>query len=60
MTDTVKDQIFKVRDTGKSNMLDIKAVQRIAYDMELYELVLFLEESPKDYVSFILTGEKNV
>ena len=58
MTDTVENQIFKVRDTGKSNMFDIRAVQSIAYDMGLYELVLFLEESRREYASFILTGER--
>ena len=60
MTDTVKEQIFKVRDTGKSNMFDVREVHRIAYDMGLFELVVFLEENLVEYVSFILTGEKNV
>ena len=57
MSDQIKEQILKVRDTGLTNMFDITAVQRIAFDMELYELVTFLEDNKKAYVHFILTGE---
>ena len=57
MGDQIKEQILKVRDTGLTNMFDITAVQRIAFDMELYELVTFLEDNKKAYVHFILTGE---
>ena len=44
MTDKVKEQILAIRDTGLTNMFDIHAVQKIAYDMEFYELVTYLEE----------------
>jgi hypothetical protein len=57
MTDTVKRQILAVRDTGLTNMFDVRMVQRIANDMGFYELVVFLEESRSEYVHFILTGE---
>lgn len=56
LTDRIKDQILKVRDTGKSNMFDIPAVQRIAYDLECFDLVIFLEDHRKEYVDFIMTG----
>lgn len=57
MTEEVKEQILSIRDSGLTNMLDIRTVQRIAYTREFYELVLFLEENPKGYVHFIMTGE---
>ena len=57
MNDLIKEQILKVRDTGLTNMFDTNAVQRIALEMELYELVNFLEDNEKAYVHFILTGE---
>ncbi|MBQ9662760.1 MAG: DUF5049 domain-containing protein [Oscillospiraceae bacterium] len=57
MTDTIRDQILTVRDTGLTNMFDIRMVQRIAFDMDLYELVDYLEDSRAEYVHFILTGE---
>lgn len=57
MAEEVKEQILSIRDSGLTNMLDIRTVQRIAYTMEFYELVLFLEENPKGYLHFILTGE---
>ena len=58
MTDKVKEQILAIRDTGLTNMFDIHAVQKIAYDMEFYELVNFIEENRSAYVSFILTGDE--
>lgn len=58
MDEKVKEQILKVRDTGLTNMFDINAVQRIAYEMDFYELVTFLEEEKAKYVRFILTGEE--
>ncbi len=57
MTERVKEQILAIRDTGLTNMFDVPMVQRLAYDREYYELVIFLEEHRKEYVRFIMTGE---
>ncbi|MBR4450322.1 MAG: DUF5049 domain-containing protein [Clostridia bacterium] len=57
MTETVREQILQVRDTGLTNMFDLNAVQRIAYDMNLFELVSFIEDDKAAYVKSILTGE---
>jgi len=57
MDKKVKEQILKVRDTGLTNMFDARAVQRIANDMNFYELVIFIEEHRKEYAQFILTGD---
>lgn len=54
----VREQILAVRDTGLTNMFDINAVQRIAYETDFYELVNFIEENRGKYVRFILTGEE--
>lgn len=54
----VKEQILVIRDTGLTNMFDVTAVQRIAYEMNFYELVNYLEENRKEYVRFILTSEE--
>ncbi len=53
----IKEQVLAVRDTGRTNMLDANAVQRIAYEMELYELVNFIEDDRKAYSRFIMTGK---
>ena len=58
MDKKVKEQILAVRDTGLTNMFDTRAVQRIAFDMDFFELVTFLEEHKDKYVRFILTGEE--
>lgn len=57
MTDEVRKQILSIRDTGLTNMFDVATVQRIAYDMDFYELVVCLEENRKEYAHFILTDE---
>lgn len=57
MTEAIKDQILAIRNTGLTNMFDVNAVQRLAYERDFYELVVYLEESRKEYVHFILTGE---
>ena len=57
MSETVKKQILAIRNTGLTNMLDIRTVQRIANDRKFYELVVYLEEHRREYAHFILTGE---
>ncbi len=58
MTEEIKKQILAVRDTGLVNMFDVKGVQRIAFDNDYYELVCYLEEHPKEYAHFIMTGKE--
>lgn len=57
MTEAIKDQILAIRNTALTNMFDVNAVQRLAYERDFYELVVYLEENRKEYVHFILTGE---
>ena len=57
MTDTIREQILAIRDTGFNNMFDVPMVRRLAYDRGYYELVLYLEDHRKEYAHFILTGE---
>ena len=57
MTEKIKEQVLAVRNTGLTNMFDVNAVQRIAYDMGFFELVVYLEEHRREYAHFIITGE---
>lgn len=59
MTPIVKEQILKVRSTCETNMFDVNAVMRIAYDNDWYELVAWLSDQAnhKEYCRFIFTGE---
>lgn len=57
MTKTVFTQLLRIRSCGKVNMCDINAVQRIAFDSGLFDLVLYIEEDKARYFHFILTGE---
>ena len=57
MPNKVCQQILAVRDTGLTNMLDIYAVQRIAFEMGCNELVCYIEEHRREYVQFIFTGK---
>ena len=58
MTEKVKEQILAIRDTRLTNMFDLNAVQRLANDRGMYELVIFIEENRASYVRFILAGEE--
>lgn len=60
MNTKVKEQILAIRATGRTNMFDVPMVQHIANEMCFYELVVYLEEHRKEYVQFILTGERSV
>ena len=58
MTEKIREQIMAIRDSGETNMLDVKTVQYLAYHRDFYELVCYLEEHRKEYVHFIMTGEE--
>ena len=57
MTDIIREQILAIRATGLTNMFDVHAVQRLAFERDFYELVCYLDEDSAGYVRFILTGE---
>jgi len=57
MTEIVKEEILAIRDTGLTNMFDLPVVQRLAYERDFFDLVVYIEEHPKEYAHFILTGE---
>ena len=58
MNEKIVSQIRDIRESGRVNMFDVPAVQRMAFEMGFYELVCFIEEDRAAYVRFILTGEK--
>ncbi len=53
----IKEQILAIRATGLTNMFDINTVQKIAKDIGIYELLVYLEEHRNEYVRFILKGD---
>ena len=57
MNDKIKEQVLIIRETGITNMFDLIAVQRIAFEMGFYELVDFLGTDRKAYVDFIIYGK---
>ena len=57
MDEKVKEQILAIRDTGLTNMFDVNTVQRLAYELDFYELVLYLVDHRSEYVKFIMSGE---
>ncbi len=56
----IREQILVIRDSGETNMLDARTVQRLAFERDFYELVNFIEEDRKAYAHFIFTGELNL
>ena len=58
MTDKIRKQIMAIRDSGLTNMFDVNTVQRLAYERDFHDLVMYIEEHKAEYVNFILTGEE--
>ena len=58
MTERIREQILEIRATGETNMFDLPVVQRMAFERDYFELVIFLEEHPEEYARFILYGEE--
>lgn len=58
ISEKIADQILSIREDGKYNMFDIINIQQEAYNREFYELAYFLEEHRREYLNFILTGQK--
>ena len=58
MTYEIREQIMAIRDSGLTNMFDLNTVQRLAYERDFFDLVMFIEEHKPEYVKFILTGEE--
>jgi len=56
MSDEIFRQIMAIRDTGRVNMFDVPAVQRMAFESGF----CFIEEHREAYIHFILTGEKSL
>ena len=58
LSDLLADEIRSVRDNGRTDMYDISAVMRSADELELYHLVVWLDdkENHKAYMNFMITG----
>jgi len=53
-TDKIINQLAKVREDGRANMMDRRAVQAVANDLELYDLVVWCEDvrkKPEQYMA---------
>lgn len=57
MTDKIREQIMAIRDSGATNMMNATQVQRLAFEQDFHELVIFIEENRKAYIRFILYGD---
>ncbi|EIR6828312.1 DUF5049 domain-containing protein [Listeria innocua] len=59
MTSKIKEQILAIRDTGETNMFDVRKVQEIALREGYNELLVYLADNVGAYYSrFILTGKE--
>ena len=58
LSDLIADEIACVRDTGGTDMSDIRAVMRSADELELYHLAVWLGERENHtvYMNFMITG----
>ena len=57
MNEKIRRQILDIRNSGATNMFSVNEVQRLAFEKNYHELVIFIEENRKAYAHFIMTGE---
>ena len=57
MTERIKEQIEAIRQSGETNMLDVKMVQWLANRDNYFELIIYLEEHRKEYLNYLFTAE---
>ena len=55
MTSKIKEQILAIRDSGETNMFDVRKVQEIALREGYNELLVYLADNVGAYSRFILT-----
>lgn len=58
MTSKIKEQILAIRDSGETNMFDVRKVQEIALREGYDELLIYLAGNVGAYSRFILTGKE--
>ena len=58
LTSKIKEQILAIRDTGETNMFDVRKVQEIALREGYNELLVYLADNVGAYSRFILTGKE--
>lgn len=59
MDEKIRDEILDIRSTGLANMMDLPYVQRLAFDRNYFDLVMFIQDHRKEYVHFILYGDSD-
>lgn len=57
ITDKIREQIMAIRDSGAVNMMNAIQVHRLAFEQDLHDLVIFIEENHGEYIRFILYGD---
>ena len=57
LSEKEKSQILALKESGRTDMLDLKAAFQGAYEMDLLELLVLIGERPKDYLYYLLFGE---
>lgn len=58
MTNKIKEQILAIRDSGETNMFDVRKVQEIALREGYDELLIYLADNFEAYSRFILIGKE--
>ncbi len=53
ITQDIIDQAETIRQAGPVNMMDRRGVQYHADQMEMYGLVVWIEDNPKDYMNLL-------
>ncbi len=58
MTDLIKGQILLVRETGLTNMVDVRRVKQIGAEHGYKEMISYIENNLDGYINFIAYGDE--
>ena len=56
LSEKEKLQILTLKESGRTDIFDLKAAFQGAYEMDLLELLVLIGERPKDYLYYLIYG----
>ena len=53
MDDRIRDEILRIHTNEQIDMLDIRSVKAYALKQKMYDLIVFINNNLREYMSFV-------
>lgn len=53
MDDRIRDEILRIHTNEQIDMLDIRSVKAYALNQKMYDLIVFINNNLREYMSFV-------